>query len=150
MNWRCLGFEELDSGALYAVLRLRAAVFVVEQDCPFQDCDDLDASALHLLAEDAGGLCAYMRLHAPGIRRPEAVLSRIVTAPAARARGLGRELMRRGLDEADRRWPDAEIHIDAQARLQRFYRDFGFSACSAPFLEDGIVHIAMRRSAAGG
>jgi ElaA protein len=152
LRFRCLPFAELDAAALYAVLRLRSAVFVVEQACVFLEMDDRDAEALHLLgdvAAEAGGrrLVAYARLYAPGAYYAEAAIGRVVTAPDVRGTGAGRTLMRRAIAECAARWPASPIRIGAQRYLERFYGSLGFVVDGAPYLEDGIPHIEMRRPA---
>ena len=152
-RFRCLPFGELDAAALYALLRLRSAVFVVEQQCVFLDMDDRDAAALHLLgdlASDGGAtrLVAAARLFAPGLCYPEASIGRVVTAPDARGTGLGRALMQRAIGECAARWPSAPIRIGAQRYLERFYSELGFVIDGAPYLEDGIPHIEMVRAVA--
>ncbi len=152
LRFRCLPFGELDAASLYAALRLRSEVFVVEQTCVFLDMDGRDAEALHLLGEtvdDDGAplLAAYARLYGPGAYYAEAAIGRVVTSPRARARGLGRTLMRRAIAECTARWPDAAIRIGAQRYLERFYASLDFVPAGAPYLEDGIPHVEMVRRA---
>ncbi|MDE2149382.1 MAG: GNAT family N-acetyltransferase [Gammaproteobacteria bacterium] len=133
----------LDLDRLYALLRLRAEVFVVEQNCAFQDLDGYDRVADHLLGEDcAGHLFAYARLLPPGAKYVEASIGRLVTAPSLRGTGVGRQLLATALRECQRRWP-APVRIGAQQRLQRFYETFGFTVDGPPYLEDGIRHVEM-------
>ncbi len=147
VEWRWSAFDELSGAQLYEILRLRQQVFVVEQVCPFLDCDNADQAAQHLQGREGGELMAYLRLHPPGRKAGEPVLARVVTAPARRGTGLGRELLGGGIARANQLYPGQAIRIGAQARLQAFYQDFGFRACSAPYLEDGIVHLEMLRPA---
>ena len=143
-----LAFDELSPRALYEVLRLRSAVFVVEQDCAYQDLDGLDERAGHVLVPDARGLVAYARVLPPGTAHGHAcALGRVITAAAARGEGLGRHVVRRGIDECRRRWPAHDVVIHAQTYLLRFYRSLGFAEEGAEFLEDGLPHIAMRLAA---
>lgn len=148
-----LDWATLDADRLYALLRLRAEVFVVEQDCAFQDLDDYDRVAWHLLGWQpapgpfpgpgaAGRLLAYARLLPPGARYAEASVGRLVTAPAVRGTGLGRRLMTESLRQCRKRWP-GPVRIGAQQRLRRFYESFGFCVDGAPYLEDGIAHVEM-------
>lgn len=149
LAWRVVPFTGLDAASLYAVLRLRSAVFVVEQACVFHDMDGRDDVALHLLGErvagDPGTLVAYARLFAPGDHYAEAAIGRVVTAPAARGSGAGRALMRRAIAECEARWPGAAIRLGAQRYLERFYASLGFTVAGAPYDEDGIPHVEMRR-----
>lgn len=146
--WRCVPFAELTLDDLYDLLALRAAVFVVEQECPYQDLDGLDRPALHLLGRREGALLAYARLHPPGVRFPAASVGRIVTAPAVRRTGLGRALMRQALGQVDARWAPVGVEIGAQRYLERFYGGFGFRTVGEPYDEDGIEHVWMVREPA--
>lgn len=131
-------FDELTTDELYDVLRLRAEVFVVEQDCPYQDLDGIDRRALHLLGTAGRGLVAYARWFNEG---DVVWLGRIVTSPASRGTGAGSRLM----DEALRRIGGPEVRMHAQAHLRDFYGRWGFERAGEPFLEDGIPHVLMVR-----
>jgi len=128
---------------MYAVLRLRQQVFVVEQNCAYLDLDNLDQQATHMLCMLDGELLAYQRLLAPGLSYPESSLGRIVVCPAARGQRLGRELVRRGIEHNLLRWPGSGIRINAQAHLQDFYATEGFIAEGNEYLEDNILHRQM-------
>ena len=141
--WRFAPFDELTPHELHDVLRLRAAVFVVEQKCPFQDVDGADPHCWHLLGTRAGELVAYSRLVPPGVKYAEPSIGRVVSSPAARRTGCGRELMRESIARADKLWPGKPIRIGAQRYLERFYGDYGFVKASEPYDEDGIMHIEM-------
>lgn len=149
LAWRCLPFDALHPRTLYALLRLRSAVFVVEQVCVFQDLDGLDADCLHLLGERGGGLVAAARLVPAGRAFAEASIGRVVTDPAARGQGLGHTLMSQAIDTLQRLWGPQPIRIGAQAHLQDFYRQHGFVTASPVYDEDGIDHVEMRRDPAG-
>lgn len=147
IHWSVARFEELELGQLYAILAARSAVFVVEQDCAYQDLDGFDAAGIHLwAASDADRVLAYARLLPPGLRYAEPSIGRVLTTSSDRGRGLGRELMQRALREASRRFPGEPIRISAQQYLERFYGQLGFEAVRGPYLEDGIPHIEMVRS----
>ncbi|MDH3994377.1 MAG: GNAT family N-acetyltransferase [Gammaproteobacteria bacterium] len=148
-QWETTEFAELSLLQLYALMRLRQAVFVVEQASIYLDLDNLDQAATHMLCWEGDELLAYQRCLAPGTSYPESALGRIVVAPEGRGRDLGRELVRRGLSYNLRRWPKTDIRINAQAYLEGFYGDLGFTADSDEYIEDGIPHIQMlyRRSA---
>ena len=152
MRWTCERFDALDVPGLYALLQLRSEVFVVEQSCIYRDIDGLDPQVWHLRGFDAAGvLQACARLVPPGLKGegyPQPMIGRVVTAPAARGGGQGRALMQQALAECARLWPGQAIEIQAQAHLARFYGSLGFVATSAPYDEDGIDHIDMRREAA--
>ena len=146
IDWRFAPFAELTPREVHDLLRLRAEVFVVEQACPFQDVDGADPSAWHLLGSRGGELVAYSRLFPAGIKFAEASIGRVVTSPASRGSGCGRELMRESLARAATLWPGQPIRIGAQQRLERFYGGYGFVKASEPYDEDGIMHIEMVRN----
>lgn len=136
---------DLTADRLYAILRLRADVFVVEQECAYGDLDgrDLLASTRHLWLEaEDRSVSAYLRVLADpgGVSR----IGRVVTAAPARGRGLAASLLAAALDGAD-----GEFVLDAQTYAQALYARFGFVAEGEEFLEDGIPHITMRRAAVG-
>jgi len=130
---------------LYEVLRLRTQVFVVEQQCVFQDMDGTDQRARHLLGTDEGGLVAYARLFAPGEYFEQASIGRVVTASSSRGTGIGRQLMTEAIRSVEHHWGAVPIRIGAQAYLQRFYESFGFERDGNDYIEDGIPHLHMIR-----
>ena len=143
MDWRWLRFAELGVDNLHDALQLRSRVFILEQG-PYLDVDGLDRQSWHLLGRDGEGvLVAYLRVVDPGLKYEEPSIGRVVTAPEVRGSGLGRSLMREGLAGCARHWPQRNIRISAQVRLQRFYTELGFSAVGAEYLEDDIPHIEM-------
>jgi ElaA protein len=144
VNWTWRAWTELSTEELYGLLQLRQAVFVVEQDCAYLDADGLDARAWHLLGRDGRGLMAYARCFPPGVCYEAACIGRVVTSPQARGEGLGRQLMDRAISGTSQRWP-GPIQLSAQAYLERFYQQLGFSVCGPGYLEDGIPHLPMRR-----
>jgi ElaA protein len=149
LQWRCLPFGALRPHTLYALLRLRAEVFVVEQACAFQDLDDADPACLHLLGEMTGStgpqLQAYSRLVPAGLKYREASIGRVVIACARRGSGLGHALMHESVRQLHQLWGPQAIRLGAQAHLQGFYREHGFESDGAIYLEDGIDHIEMIR-----
>jgi len=142
-HWQTTDFAGLDNAKLYAAMRLRQEVFVVEQDSRYQDLDNLDQGAVHILCWQHGELLAYQRCLAPGAHFVESAIGRIVVSPRARGRKLGRELVVRGIDHNLQRWPDHNIRINAQVYLERFYAGLGFLSTGDVFDEDGIAHIQM-------
>lgn len=156
VRWHWSAFEALDPLSLTALLRLRAAVFVVEQQCIYQDVDGLDERAWHLLGwQDspvAGApavLAAYLRVVFPGDKFAEPSIGRVVVNPDCRGQQLGRALMQQGIARTGQTYPGCAIRISAQAHLSNFYGSLGFVGCSAQYLEDGIPHIEMLRAAPG-
>ena len=142
-DWRFARFDELSPRELYDILRLRTEVFVMEQDCVFQDMDGADPEGWHLFACVDGRAAAYSRLLAAGVKFAEPTIGRVVTAMPVRGTGLGRALMVESIRRARGLWPGQAIRIGAQQRLERFYRSLGFVTASAMYLEDGIPHIEM-------
>ena len=145
IDWHFACFDELTPREVHDMLQLRAAVFVVEQACAFQDVDGADPSSWHLLGTKGVQLIAYCRLVPPGVKYPEASIGRVVTALEARRSGAGRALMREALRRAEALWPGAPLRIGAQLYLKAFYESFGFAQSSEPYEEDGILHIEMMR-----
>lgn len=144
MDWAWSRFAELGVDNLYDALALRCEVFIVEQ-APYLDPDGLDRMSWHLLGRDDGALRAYLRVVDPGYKYDEPSIGRVVCARDQRGRGLGRELMRRGLDHCGAVWPGRAIRISAQAHLQPFYAGLGFEPVGGVYDEDGIPHIEMLR-----
>ena len=148
LTWRCLPFDALHARTLYALLQLRTEVFVMEQNCIFQDMDGADARCFHLLGETADqALVAYARLVPAGLNFTEASIGRVVTRPAARGGGLGHVLVREAVRALHGLWGVQPIRIGAQARLEAFYRQHGFEPDGPIYIEDGIDHIEMVRAA---
>lgn len=147
LDYKTYAFTDLTADRLYAILRLRAAVFVVEQNCVYQDLDDKDQRALHLCAYAPDGrLAAYTRLLDRGVSYPDyASVGRVVTAPFARGRGLGRPLMEHSVAALHRAFGVQPVKISAQAHLQKFYGSVGFRGIGPVYDEDGIPHRAMVR-----
>lgn len=143
LHWETSAFSELSTAALYAALQLRQAVFVVEQDCVYQDLDGLDRDAIHMLCWRGEALLATLRCLPPGLSYPGSSIGRIVVAPGARGLQLGRELVQRGIDHNLAQWPGSGIRIGAQAYLERFYESLGFVRDGDNYLEDGIPHLHM-------
>jgi ElaA protein len=146
--WRFARFDELSAREAHDMFQLRAAVFVVEQTCAFQDLDGADPACWHLLGCEGGRLVAYCRLVPPGIKYPEPSIGRVITSLDARRTGAGRALMREAIARAEKLWPAERLRIGAQLYLKRFYESFGFAQSSEPYDEDGILHIEMIRGAA--
>ncbi|MEI7536135.1 MAG: GNAT family N-acetyltransferase [Comamonadaceae bacterium] len=149
MDWQWRRFAQLSGDELYAVLAARQQVFVIEQQCLYLDMDGLDQDAHHLLGwrkrDGKPQLAAYLRCLAPGAKYTEMSLGRVLTNSDCRGTGIGRELLMKGITHAERQHPRHRIRLNAQAYLERFYAGFGFAAVSAPYDEDGILHIDMLR-----
>jgi len=145
LHWSLERFEALTNDALYALLEARVAVFVVEQNCPYQELDGLDREALHLAAWQDDRLAACARILPPGVRFDQPSIGRVLTVGEWRGIGLGRVLMQRALAICESSWPGLPVRVSAQQHLEAFYASLGFAACSPPYDEDGIRHIDMLR-----
>lgn len=144
--WQCKHFEALNVQELYAILRLRNEVFVVEQQCVFQDADDKDLQCFHLVGWVNNELAAYARLVPAGLSYSEISIGRIITSPCYRGRGYGKELMQQAISFCYQLFNEQPIKIGAQLYLQRFYEDFGFEQSGEVYDEDGIDHIHMLKT----
>ena len=151
LSYRRCSFDQLDLRTLYAVMRLRQEVFVVEQDCPYLDADGKDQASWHVLGEDADGILrAYTRLVPRGVSYANyPSIGRVVTSAAVRGWGEGYELMRESIAACRALWGDTAIKISAQSHLQEFYGRLGFVGTGPGYLEDNIPHRAMIRPAGG-
>jgi ElaA protein len=160
MKWIAKTFDELTTHELYAILRLRSEVFCVEQTCVFQDMDNMDQLAVHLMGyQEANGterstpghkdeLVAYARIFAPEIKYDMSSIGRVVIKQEARGTGAGRALMVRSIEELESRFGKVPVKISAQAHLETFYGSLGFESTGEPYDEDGIPHIDMIRELA--
>jgi ElaA protein len=143
IQWLLKKFEALTPYQLYSILQLRNEVFVVEQNCVFQDADDKDQNTYHLMGFENNKLIAYTRLVPPGEIYEQASIGRVVTSPLVRKTGAGKELMKQSIDALYNLHGKQDIKIGAQLYLKKFYQSFGFEQCSDVYLEDGIEHIYM-------
>ncbi len=145
-NWIFKSFNELTNQELYDYLALRAEVFIVEQNCPYQDLDGTDQKAMHLLGYHEGTLVSCARIFAPGDCYTEASIGRVITKPSHRALKIGHELMKTAIGYCEEHFNHSPIKISAQAYLEKFYQSHGFVTVSDIYLEDNIPHIKMLRS----
>ena len=143
LTWVYKTFTDLHPEELYAILQLRNAVFVVEQDCPYQDADDKDQLSYHLCGWNGKNLAAYARVIPPGISYAQASIGRVVTSPSFRKHGAGKALMEQAIDKTLNSFNVNEIKIGAQLYLNKFYTNLGFIQSGPEYLEDGIPHIEM-------
>lgn len=134
-------FNELTADELYAILRLRAAVFVVEQNCPYLDPDNLDQDAVHLWLEDEGGIKAYLRILDRGTESEHVAIGRVIAVK--RRCGLGSQLLKEGIRVARERLHADKIYLEAQSYAKGLYEKQGFRPVSEEFLLDGIPHVRM-------
>jgi len=146
INWTIKRFDELTLDELYAILQLRNEVFVVEQNCVYNDTDGKDQLAWHLIATGDKKLVAYTRILPPGISYSDPAIGRVVTSFSNRRSGLGRELMKRSIEACEKLFGKISITLSAQVYLQSFYESLGFIVVGEEYLDDGIPHIKMSRN----
>jgi len=139
-------FNELSTKELYQILRLRSEVFVVEQDCVYQDVDNKDQKALHVIGVKEGEVVAYTRVFKPGDYFENVSIGRVVVSKEQRKYGLGKQIMLASLAAIDEKFPNKHIEISAQSYLLKFYKELGFSPFGEEYLEDGIPHTRMLKS----
>lgn len=139
-------FEELALHELYELLRLRSQVFVVEQDCVYQDIDGKDEKALHVLGYEDYKIVAYTRIFPPGIYFSEAAIGRVVVRESNRKNKYGHEILKASVKAIEDHLNTKNIKLSAQTYLTKFYESHGFEQVGEGYLEDGIPHIAMIKS----
>ena len=142
--------DEFSAVELYALMRLRVDVFVVEQECPYPELDGRDPDVLHLRLLAGDDLLAAARILPPAESKAPARIGRVVVAPAHRGKRLGEAVMQEAIAACERLYPQTPIALSAQSHLKRFYESFGFSPVSEEYLEDGIPHIDMVRPTSNG
>ena len=143
MKFEFKHFNELTLDELYDILQLRAEIFVVEQDCVYNDLDGLDKVAMHQFAIKDNEIVAYSRLLKPGTRFADYSIGRVVVKQTVRGTGLGIEMMKAAKKYIVNEWGATKIKISAQKYLQKFYEDLGFEIVTDEYLEDGIPHFGM-------
>ncbi|NCU05759.1 MAG: GNAT family N-acetyltransferase [Chitinophagaceae bacterium] len=147
LHWTLKKFADLTSYELYDIIWLRNEVFVVEQNCVYQDADYKDLKGWHLMGRNEQGiLAAYVRLLPPGVSYAEPSIGRVVTNPVARGKGMGRILMTEAMKQCELLFGKKNIKIGAQYYLLKFYSSLGFEQTSEIYLEDDIEHIEMIRN----
>lgn len=137
-------FYDLTHDELFDIYQARAEVFVVEQNCVYQDVDDYDKQSFHVMVKDGDKLAAYCRVIPAGIKYPEWAIGRVLTMAFARGKGVGRILMDASLDVIKENG-SGDIRISAQSYLRKFYESYGFQVVGDEYLEDDIPHLEMLR-----
>ena len=162
ITWSCKSFQYLTAEELYDIFHLRLAVFVVEQNCPYQDADGKDLKSLHVmgytpsptelrsqlsplaqLSQRGRELTAYARIVLPGVSYKEISIGRVVTSAKVRKTGAGKMLMKKTMELIEKEFGKVPVRIGAQLYLQKFYEGFGFVRDGDEYPEDGIPHIIM-------
>jgi len=136
-------FDEITSTELYKILRLRAEVFIIEQDCVYQDIDNKDQKALHIIGKKNNKIIAYTRIFRAGDYFDTASIGRVVVAKDQRMHGYGHSLMKKSIATIISVFKTENIQISAQKYLKKFYENHGFVQEGEEYLEDGIPHIKM-------
>jgi ElaA protein len=145
--WVVKVFDDLTNTELYKILQLRNAVFIVEQQCCYQDMDNKDLFAHHLMGWLGDELVSYTRLFDKEIMYEQASIGRVIVSASARKDGLGRKLMELSIQQVTRLYGEQAVKIGAQFYLKRFYESLGFQQVSDIYLEDDIPHIYMVKGA---
>ncbi|MDI9215392.1 MULTISPECIES: GNAT family N-acetyltransferase [Clostridium] len=146
MEWKIKKFEDLSTKELYSILALRNKVFVIEQECIYQDCDYKDLEAYHLFCTDDNSTVAYLRILKKGVSYDEVSIGRVVVDEKYRGRDLGRKAMKKALEFINNTYGESPIRISAQVYIKDFYKSLGFIEVSNAYLEDDIPHIEMLRN----
>ena len=140
MKCKLKEFKELTTEELYEILKLRAEVFVVEQNCPYQDLDDKDQSSYHLFLEDNGQIIAVLRILPENVAYKEMAIGRLIVKKSYRGKGISRKMMLRAMEFITEDLGKEKIRLSGQAYLSDFYQSLGFEKVSEMYLEDGIEH----------
>ena len=143
MNWELKKFKELKAEEIYKILEIRNEVFIVEQQCAYQDCDGKDENAYHLYLQDNDKIIAYLRILKKGVSYDEISIGRVLVHKNYRGKGIAREMMLKAINFIESNLNEKEIKIQAQSYLVDFYKSLGFKETSNEYLEDNIPHIDM-------
>ncbi|MFC4559946.1 GNAT family N-acetyltransferase [Virgibacillus kekensis] len=141
--WHIKTFQELSNEELYALMKIRVEVFVVEQECPYPELDDNDQQAIHYFYEENGRIVANVRILPSGSKYKEVSIGRVLVAKEFRGKGFAKEIMNRAIDFIVNEWNEKKIFLQGQEHLKKFYSDLGFTQISDAYMDDGIPHIDM-------
>ncbi len=136
-------FDELSNQELYKIIEARINVFVVEQNCPYHECDNKDQKSFHLFYQNEDQITAYLRIIPPGISYQEASIGRVLVREEFRRSGLGFKMMQQAIDFIKQNFNTESIKISAQEYILDFYKNLGFKVVSDRYLEDEIPHYQM-------
>ncbi|WP_346917094.1 GNAT family N-acetyltransferase [Clostridium sp.] len=143
MEFKIKKFNELTIEELYKILRVRNEVFVVEQDCIYQDCDNKDYNSYHLYLEEGNEVVGYLRIVNKGISYDEISIGRVLVKETHRNKGLSRKIMLEGIKFIEENLNSTEIRLSGQVYIKGFYESLGFKQVSEEYLEDNIPHVEM-------
>lgn len=144
LNWEFKTFSELTAAELYEILKLRVDVFVVEQECPYPELDNLDQQCIHLTCKEDGEILSYARLVPADVKYDIPSIGRVIVQAEMRGKGLAKQLINRSIEFILTEWRADEIQLQGQLYLKDFYQSFGFEPVSEVYDEDGIPHIDMK------
>lgn len=143
MEWHIKSFQELSNDELYSVLKKRVDVFVVEQECPYPELDNIDRRALHCFLKIDDEIAACARILPKDTKYEEPSIGRVLVVEKFRNQGLAKQMMQHAIDYVVNDWNETRIKLQAQEHLKRFYSMLGFKQVSESYLDDGIPHIDM-------
>ena len=143
MEWKIKTFNKLSNDELYEIIKIRSEVFVIEQQCIYEECDGKDKKAYHLFGEEDGEILVYLRILEKGVSFDEISIGRVLVNKKYRSKGLAKEMMLRAIEFIEDTLNGKVIRISAQEYLLKFYSSLGFVKVSQVYLEDGIPHMDM-------
>lgn len=143
MNLVIKKFDDLNTKELYEIIRERINVFVVEQNCPYEECDKKDLKSFHLFLEEKDTIVAYLRIIPKGVSYNEVSIGRVLVSKEHRNKGLAKYLLNEAIKFIKKELKESEIRISAQEYIMKFYEDLGFVKVSQIYLEDNIPHVEM-------
>jgi ElaA protein len=143
MNLEIKNFDELTGREVYEILKIRSEIFVVEQNCIYNDVDAKDIESIHIMIKEDDKIMSYIRVIKPGVSYDNASIGRVLVAFEGRRKGLARKIVQEGIDYIINNWDEEKITIGAQDYLKDFYKSLGFEPISEVYLDDGIPHLDM-------
>jgi ElaA protein len=144
LNWQIKPYSELSLNEFHDIVELRIKIFVVEQNCPYQDLDGKDKKAYHLICRDGfGKIVATARILHPGVSYPEVAIGRVACDESIRGHGAGHELLKQCLAYIQEEFGDVAVKLSAQKHLEGYYGKHLFKSTGKEYLEDGIPHVEM-------
>lgn len=143
MEWTVKPFSDLSIDELYALLKTRIDVFVVEQECPYPELDNFDQHAMHYYLKVNGEIAANVRILPAGSKFEDVSIGRVLVPEKFRGNGYAKQLMEKAIDYIADEWHSTRIQIQGQGYLKKFYAELGFKQVSPAYLEDGIPHVDM-------
>jgi ElaA protein len=143
LAWELKTYDQLTKKQLYTIIKERINIFIVEQNCPYPELDDLDQASFHLFLQEDDEVKAYCRILPKGVKYEEVSIGRVIVKEAFRRQGIASDLMRYAVNFVEKELNETQIKIQAQDHLRQFYSSFGFKPISKTYLEDGIPHVDM-------